>query len=255
MSLLSLWKKIITFSLLSLMCMPYLVFANEKISEDSLFIVTPAWKTFTENDGTGFYFELMRMIYEPLGIEIRFQITPWARSAAMVSKHQADALLGSYKEEAEQHYYPDNPIWHDISSVVFKRTKFEWNGIKSLQDKNVGWIRAYGYDKYINVTMNISKLINNEQAWKLLELDRIDYYIDSLTDLRLYMKENNVDSKEFRVENIIFKDMFVRFAKTEKGKKFTHIYDKRIVELQKNGELKTLYSKWNYDDYYKANKM
>tara|TARA_R110001592_G_scaffold65156_2_gene200059 strand:+ start:580 stop:1278 length:699 start_codon:yes stop_codon:yes gene_type:complete len=226
--------------------------SNQTIKEDSLFIVTPAWKTFTEEDGTGFYFELMKMLYEPIGIKIDYQITPWARSVAMISLKQADALVGSYLEQADLFHYPQQAIWRDISSVVFKPSIFKWKGIDSLQNKNIGWIRGYGYDAYFDVPMNVTKLIDNKQAWKLLELNRIDFYIESLTDLKLYMQENTINSNEYEIENVLSKDMYVRFAKTAQGKKFADIFDQRIVELKQNGQLKELYLKWGYSDNYTA---
>jgi polar amino acid transport system substrate-binding protein len=221
-------------------------------NHNSLFIVTPSWKNFTEEDGSGFYFELLKKIFEPLGVSIQFQITPWPRSVAMVSLNQADALVGSYKEQVEQFHYPQQPIWIDISAVAFKKTQTNWVGSESLKNKNVGWIRGYGYDAYINVDMNISKLIDNKQAWKLLELDRIDFYLDSLTDLKLYMADNNIDRALFQIENILTKSLYVRFGKTEKGKVFAENFDQGILELQNNGQLKALYLKWGYMDYYQA---
>ncbi len=224
----------------------------QKSEKDTLFIVTPAWKTFTEENGEGFYFELMKMIYEPMGISIRFQITPWARSVAMVKLKKADALLGSYIENPDQYYFPKEPIWLDISAAVFKRNNISWQSIDSLHDKKVGWIRGYNYDKYLDVSMQIIKLIDNKQAWTLLELNRIDAYIDSLTDLRLYIEEHTIDLAKYELKNILFKNMYARFAKTDKGKKFADIFDQRIPVLHKTGQLKELYLKWGYEAYYQA---
>lgn len=253
MNILSLRKTIVICALLVCIGALGLAYSNEQSSQDnSLFIVTPSWKTFTEEDGSGFYFELMEMIYEPLGISIHYQITPWPRSVAMVSSKQADALLGSYKEQADQFHYPQHAIWYDISAAVCKSEKFEWQGLDSLSNKNVGWIKDYNYDDFINVPMKINNLIDNKQAWTLLELDRIDYYIDSLTDLKLYMKDNNLNPANYKIENVLSKYMYPRFAKTEKGKTYADMFDQRISELQKNGQLKKLYEKWGYPEYYSA---
>lgn len=98
--------------------------------------------------------------------------------------------------------------------------------------------------------MKVKNLIDNKQAWTLLELERIDFYIDSLTDIKLYIKENDIDLRTFSIENILRKDMYVRFTKTAKGKKLANIFDQRLNELQNNGQLEQLYLKWGYADYY-----
>jgi polar amino acid transport system substrate-binding protein len=224
--------------------------SSDQTSETELLIVTPVWKTFTEENGSGFYFDLMRLVYEPEGIAISYQITPWARSAILIQNKQADAMLGSYKQQQEVYLYPTKPIWIDHSAVAFKRDKVKWTGTSSLSGKSVGWIRGYEYDSFLDVNMNIQKLINNQQAWKMLSLDRLDFYIDSITDLQIYLKENQLDEKDYALENILIKNMYIRFARTDKGKRFVDIYDQRIIQLQKSGQLKQLYRKWGYDKYY-----
>jgi polar amino acid transport system substrate-binding protein len=222
-------------------------------SGSTLVIVSPAWKNFTEADGSGFYFELMRLIYEPLDIAIEYKITPWARGLIMLDHQQADAMLGAYLAEPEKYHFPKKPIWLDVSAAVFKRDKFKWRGLASLKNKDVGWIRGYSYDAYIDVEMSKKELIDNRQAWELLRLDRIDFYIDSLTDLTLYMKDQGLSSKRYALETVLVKPMYVKFAHTDKGKRFADIYDQRIVELHQNEQLKQLYIKWAYDtDQYPA---
>lgn len=224
----------------------------QESQDNSLFIVTPSWKNFTEKDGSGFYFDLMRLVFEPEGIQISHQITPWARCELLVSSKKADALLGSYKEKMQLYNYPNYAIWIDISSVAFKRGKFEWHGTTSLKDKKVAWIRGYRYDSYLDIRLQIYELSDNSQAWQMLELDRIDFYLDSLTDMKLFIKENAIDHDKYEIQNVITKQLYVRFAKTEKGKRLADIYDKRILRLYENGQLERLYLKWGYKDYFKA---
>ena len=115
-----------------------------------------------------------------------------------------------------------------------------------MTKQNVGWIRGYTYDSYLDVEMNIVKLTDNKQAWELLHLGRIDYYIDSLTDLNLYLKNHQSIKQAFRLEPVLTKKMYIRFAKTAKGKKLADIYDAEIIKLIDKGKLKELYEKWEY---------
>lgn len=227
-----------------------LVADTKKISSPEIHIVTPSWKNFTEENGDGFYFDLVRMVYEPEGISLRYEIIPWARSELMVLNDQADALVGSYREKEEFYLYPTNPIWLDVSTAVFKRGQIEWNGISSLNEKSVGWIRGYRYDNYLDTKMNIQRLNNNKQGWAMLELDRLDVYIDSLTDIHLYMSEHKLDATQFELKNVIVERMYMRFSNTPKGALLARIYDTNILKLDRNGQLYDLYKKWGYAERY-----
>lgn len=247
----SLQKQTFVYLSLVLVGISSLSLASENRPDDSsILIVTPVWENFTETDGKGFYFDLIRMIYEPLGISITHQITPWARSELMVRHRQADALLGSYKIDEKHHHYPSQALWLDISAAAFQADTKQWQGVKSLAKQNVGWIRGYRYDNYLDAEMSIFKLIDNKQAWELLRLGRIDYYVNSLTDLNLYVKNNPSKKQSYRFEPVLTKKMYIRFAKTEKGKKLAALYDTEIVKLINEGALKALYEKWGYGAYY-----
>ena len=224
--------------------------ANGLINDSKITIVTPEWEHFTESDGSGFYFDLLRLVYEPLGIKIDYKITPWARSKLMLERNQADAMIGSYKEQEELFHYPDHPVWLDIAAAAFKTDQENWAGTNSLSMKKVGWIRGYNYDQYIDVKMDIIELIDNKQAWKLLSLGRIDFYLDSITDIRLHLETDETTKTLYRVESFLTMKMYMRLAKTPKGVALARIYDQEILKHIEGGGLRSLYKKWGYEQLY-----
>lgn len=216
----------------------------------SIHIVNPVWLNFAEADGSGFYFDLMRGVYQPLGIAVNIDIIPWSRAALLLQKQKADAMLGSYLESPELYHYPSQPVWLDVSAVAFKYDRFAWRGVQTLKDKQVGWIRGYDYHKYLEPAMHFHEVSKNHQGWNMLARDRLDFYMDSITDLRLYMKQHQLSAETYAIEPVLIKPMYVRLAKTEKGKQLADIYDQRIAELARNGHLEKLYKKWGYEDFY-----
>lgn len=226
---------------------------HSKSIDQPLRLVTPIWKNFTQADGSGFYFELMRLIYHPVNISVEYEIMPWARSLLILEQQQADAIVGSYLIDAEKFHFPDNPIWLDVSAVAFKTDKVDWQGVSSMKNKVVAWIRGYSYDDFIDINISTLELIDNKQAWEMLSLDRIDFYMDSITDLKIYLNSNNLSGNDYTIEKVLTKPMYIRFALTEKGKNLAEIYDKRLPDIVANGELKALYQKWGYyPDHYHA---
>jgi hypothetical protein len=69
---------------------------------------------------------------------------------------------------------------------LVKGTTVSWHGLNSLTQRKVGWIRGYAH---LKVNMDVHRVNDNKQGWAMLELDRLDFYIDSLTDIQLNITE------------------------------------------------------------------
>jgi polar amino acid transport system substrate-binding protein len=99
-------------------------------------IASEEWENSVQADGTGLYLDILRLIYEPLGIKVECTITDYARSVALVKQGKKDVWLGSYMDEEENIIYPK---WHfdaDIVAAIYKKTPdFQWQGEKSLAGK------------------------------------------------------------------------------------------------------------------------
>ncbi len=224
-------------------------FAEEnKIS--TIDIVTPAWEGITNKDGTGLYFELLQMVYEPVGIVVKIEFVPWARAVKRVDLKSSDAMLGSYN--TVDAFFPKYPLDTEYTAVVYKTDSVEkWNGVTTIENKDVVWVRGYNYHKYLPVKVNYHEVSKSEQGWKMLALDRVGFFMNSLNAINRYVNRNKIDLADFQIKVVMVKNLFVRFAKTEKSKKLIEIYDSRMDELIKTDSLRKLYEKWNafYPDF------
>ena len=45
----------------------------EDIDDNNINLVTDSWEGWTNRDGSGFYFDLFRLVYSPLGYSINVQ--------------------------------------------------------------------------------------------------------------------------------------------------------------------------------------
>ena len=99
-------------------------------------VVTPVWEGITNKDGTGLYFELLRMVYEPVGMEVNVDFVPWARAVKRVNLKKNDAMLGSYNTvDAFSSRYP---LDTEYTAVVYKTASVKkWNGINTIENKAV----------------------------------------------------------------------------------------------------------------------
>jgi len=222
-------------------------FGNEAAKITEIRIVTPSWPDQTNEDGTGLFFDIVRSVYEPAGIKMTYKIFPWKRAEAMIASDEADAMLSALKRK--DRLTPEYPLWVEYTAVVFRKDKVkEWKGLKILDNKRSVWLRGYDFHttSYLkSVKLDWEEIDAYESAWKMLEKGRTDFYIDALADIEQYIKKNKPDMNVYQVETIWGENAYMSFSKSEKSKKLIEIYDKRIIELFKSGELKKIFEKWN----------
>lgn len=229
--------------------LPVFSIASENL--ETIQIATPEWEDTTNKDGTGLYFDIIRSVYEPSGIQLEYEIVPWNRALNLIKNHQADALPGGYfvgNREGVDDLFPRRPIDTEIASVVYLKNKAEgWKGPESLSGKRVLWLRGYNYDKYLDVKVDFGEIDERMQAWRLLDAGRYDFYMDALFDIESYIDQNNVDIEKYEIRPVIYNNLYLRFANTPKSKKLIEIYDKRIPELVESGEMEKIFQKWGLD--------
>ncbi len=215
----------------------------------SIKIVTPEWEDCTYKDGTGLFFEIVRNVYEPEGIRMEYEFVPWKRAVYIVEeKKEADAYLSRMKDR--DRLAPDYPLWVEYAAAVFRKDNIaEWKGIATLSGKTAVWIRGYDYHTEKRIAdVKLKKwdeIDKSEQAWGLIEKGRYDFYIDALIDIEQYIRKNKVNTEIYGIGIIWGEPSYMIFAKTLKSEKLIEIYNRRIIELFKSGELKKIFNKWN----------
>ncbi len=241
-------------------CMLFLMQQSPVCADETsaIHVVCDEWPGFTNKDGTGVYWEIVKTIYEPAGISVKTEVMPWKRADYTVLYKKADAIVGDYylKEQAGKEFL--YPAWHlsvedPIIAVFKKRTISDWEsrGIQSLKGKTVGWIRGYEYDKkeWLNVQMNKYELASVIQGMKMLAVDRLDVLIDYISTIEPEAikaginLDRDYDSKVVKLGE----KLFLKFANTRRSKQLIKIFDDRMTELAKSGEIDALYQKWGHN--------
>jgi len=236
-------------SILFILFMQINLFASQNIKE--IYIVSESWDTLTNEDGSGLYFDINRLIYEPLNIKVKTNTYPYTRASNMVKRKLADVWLGSYIDEEDYAIYPKYYFDEDTVTAMFKKTKFpKFKDQKSLKNKNVCWIRGYAYDEYINIP--IIKHERNDRKSILISLsrDRFDVFLDDKYDMSNAIKKLNFDTSEYNFVELFKFKLYPAFRNDDKGKKLKEIWDERFKKLLDDGTLKKLYIKHNLENYY-----
>ena len=248
-------KFLIVFYLLALN-----IFSLSSFAKENFTVVTEVWDGYTNKDGSGAYFELLKKIFEP-EYDFKYQLFPYARALYLVGSGREgfDAIIGVDEKSAKGLILPKYYIEKDKTYVVFDKKKTDYKDINSLKGKNVGFVNDYGYDKYLDFDIKIKSILpdNRDSVAQLLKLGRIDYYLDStsVVDDLVTKKILNTDDFSMVIEPVLGTPLYVAFAKGSldpktkkyKGELLKEIFDKKFLEMTKNGDAQKFFEKYHLE--------
>jgi len=210
-----------------------------------LVLVSDEWEDCTNPDGTGLYFDIIKLIFENSGYKLNINIMPYTQSVKKVQDQAADMVVGVYINEVDNLIFPQFQLSaDDVTALFLKDNAVKWEGVNNLTDKNVAWMRGYNFDKYIKVKMNIIQLDKRDLAVNMLLKKRIDYFIDNIYDIEETLDSMNVNSDLFETKLVKFLNLYVCFVNNDKGKKLAQIWDQEMKKLVAKGTIKKLFAEW-----------
>ncbi len=225
------------------------LFANDNIK--NVVVVSESWDHYTNKDGSGLYFDIVRAIYEPIGIDVSIKIYPYSRSSNMIKNKKADFWLASYIDEEDYAVYPKYYFDQDVITAMYKTKKFpNFSGEESLRNKNVCWIRGYEIDEYMNVPVIKNERNDRKTILLGLEKERFDFFLDDKDDMQNAIEKNHFNTQGYSFRQLYTFKLYPAFTNDARGKKLRDIWDQRFKELINNGTLKKIYVKNNFSNAY-----
>lgn len=211
---------------------------------------SPSWNTFTNQDGTGLYHEILGAIFNPLGIQVMHKYTNANRGLYMVQKELADV----YMCRNEINDFPGltlarHPMYEGKFYAIFQKKRVkDWQGVSSLANRNVVWRQGYYRESEFEVKMNLFEADSGASALAQVILGRLDFYIDDLNLIRESISQNQhpFDMNNYRIEPVGTRAYHPIFKISFRGKTIMDLYDKGIVRLHKSGELRKIFGKWHH---------
>lgn len=223
--------------LLLLLCLllPLTAFAESKPTTFNL--SSEEWVDFSNADGSGYYFDLYRMIYQPEGIELKTIVSSYDRSVNAVKIHRADGWIGAYWQDEDFALYPDKEkhLGYDQVVIVMKKGK-GLDSVNALAGQKLGWIRGYGYDDYLDVKVNVYEAKDRKTGIKLVQAGRLDGFLDSRDELEEAFAEGTYNINEFEVRDIVKLYLYPAFGNSAKGEQLRDIWNRRYEELKDSSE-------------------
>ncbi|HJR27342.1 MAG TPA: ABC transporter substrate-binding protein [Pseudomonas sp.] len=205
-------------------------------------LASEAWQDFTSADGHGLGWDVLREVFEPAGVKLDIRIEPYTRATGLAQRGEVDACVGVYRDE--------------VSDVLYPRWSFDTDPIyalglatnpaptpQTLGNYRLAWVHGYKYQAYLPNVQRYNEVLRRTGILSMLIHNRIDYYIDALTDIDDIVSRTK-DPSQFRRTHIADLPLYLCFADTPRARQLMALFDQRMELLVKSGRLKPIFAKW-----------
>ena len=239
---------VINSLLLTLICTNLALAITPTDPEKILRVRTESWKYFTQQDGSGYTFDVLRAIYQPLGYSLEIEFCHWRACVLAVMQGRGDLVAGISQADvqiSDKLQRPDYPTHFERVAVAFKSKRFpNWQGTADLAGKRIVQHKGFGHEKNINEPVEVIESINNEQAWYLLQSDRADFFVDGLAVLERQAKQYDPNGTLFSIKEIYKSPNYFGFGMDEKAQKLVAEFNEHYPKLYRQGVIPKLQKKW-----------
>lgn len=205
-------------------------------------LVSEQWNAYTEADGTGLGWDLMREIFEPAGIKVASRIEPYTRAVGLVQRGEADAWVGAYENEVEGTLYPK---WHYDTDEIYALglASNPAPTLKSLGSYRLAWVRGYDFQQYLPNVVHFNEVARRDHILPMLDHGRADLYIDAKPEVDFIVAQTK-EPQRFRSTYLMAIPLYLSFADNARGRYLRDLFDHRMAQLVHSGKLRPIFARW-----------
>ena len=212
------------------------------------------WTFHDESDNlTGFDVEMGKLIAEGLGVEARFEETPWDSILAGIDSGRFDTACNGvgYSEDRAQKYWMSDPYVYMGTVLVVRGDNTDINSFEDLAGKTTANTASSTYaamaEKYGATVLPVDTLAD---TINLLLDGRIDGTVNAAGSIADYLAEHpdaNIRIAATTTDEV--EEDCVPVAKTDYAKPLMDEINRILAELRANGKLAELSVKFFGADY------
>ncbi|HCT07145.1 MAG TPA: ABC transporter substrate-binding protein [Pseudomonas sp.] len=219
-----------------------LVHADEAPVPGKIMLASEEWNDYTNKDGSGLAWDVLRQVFEPAGITLQTRSVPYTRSVGLAQRGEVDGWVGSYRDEATGVLYPH---WNFDSDHIYALglATAPTPSVATLGNYRLAWVRGYKYEEYLPNVHRFNQIERRDGILPMLQHARADFYIDALSEAQYVLGQAD-DPAQFKLTHIAELPLYVGFADNERGRALMAVYDQRMAALVKHGELKPIFERW-----------
>ena len=205
-------------------------------------LASEVWQDHTNADGSGLAWDILRQVFEPEGIELVIQSVPYTRSIGLVQRGEADAWVGSYRNEVDADVL--YPRWHyDVDQIsALGLVGQPVPSQATLGEFRLVWMRGYEYQRYLPNLKHYREIQRRSGILPMLDYGHADFYIDAQTEVDEVLG-GAADRAGYRVTPLIRLPLYLGFADNPRGRALAQLYDRRMAQLVESHSLRPLFER------------
>lgn len=208
----------------------------------SVSVVTDVWLGFSNEDQTGYYFEILKRVFPAPQWQLNVSFMPFARTLYIVDHQKADMVLSVYQGDLQDGLYSAQIVELDTVDVALTPEMAKnWTGVNDLKNKKVQAKLAYRFNKLVSVPMfyeESSSLLDMLNSLNTGRIDAVLHYEPSI--LAESKKLKNPMTFVIKRDAIVAETYF-GFANTDKGQMLKLHFDREHAKLIETGEQARLF--------------
>lgn len=211
-------------------------------------IASPEWNKFTNRDGTGLYHDIIRAIFEPLGIEVIHEYMPANRSLELVAQGMVD-MKTCETNPIPGTFLSKHALYENVFHTLFHKGQLEgWAGPHTLRNREVVIRAGYYTEADFPFSVELKKVYSGVQAIDLILLNRADFYVDDINLIRqnLEATELKYNPDDFVIRPVGSRRYRPAIHDSPRGRTIGRILDQGIERLHRSGNLQTIFHHYGF---------
>jgi polar amino acid transport system substrate-binding protein len=213
--------------------------------------VEDAWEPYANPDGTGMSVDIVRAAFKSVGIEVTFEVIPYAR---LLQEVQAGNYIGGFNV-AREPSREDAFLWGNEMLFLarahyyhYRSRLLEASSAKELRHgEKVGVILGYEYGEHFHTNTGISKVWGkrHDQIIRMLQAGRVDSVILFEKTANLFLAEMNLLNEVFAAFPSEPSRIYVAFSRQHpQAGHYLAKLDEGLARIKANGEYQAILKKY-----------
>jgi len=210
-------------------------------------VATDIWEGYSNGDGTGYYFDILREIYPSPEYVLKVSYVPFRRGLRMVETARADVTLGVNRGDMDDGFIAKPVVENDTVDLLMSRDLAQkWQGLNSLKNKRIAARSGYNFDIHFDFPIEYSENNSLLGMMRMLKIGRIDAVLDYLADMKNLWEQACLDDNYIIMEAVLASPAFFAFSREQQDLK-KH-FETKFQELLQSGRVYELGRKYGIEE-------
>jgi len=183
----------------------------------------------------GLVTEILKAVFEGAGYELEHQNLPYKRALTALKAGKIHCTLDVRDKQKGVVQGKTTMLIYDLAVAYLRKTGFK--DIKELAGQRVAYMHGFDIQALLPVKIKPQQTYDLSSAFHMLDRGHVSYILDDDVLLKDAMFESKLASSQFAVTKLKAFEVRPIFPDTKEGRVLRDLYDKRMQEMIKNGDL------------------